>query len=174
LDTANRNAIAGSNLSVVTSQPEKITRDFMFVNQCTVSDTSISFNANYNVTQVPVITRPKPGAFVIFPVTEKIKTVLTVSGISIKEITQPQQVNVQEYVMDEKGKISLADSNMVIPAGALVIDTHQRMSNVIADLMEPEGANSMYKNNIIRKQHKENLVPVYRITKEQLLQLQTN
>jgi Zinc carboxypeptidase len=174
LDTANRNAIAGSNLSVVTSKPEKITKDYTLINQCTVSDTTISFNANYNVNQIPVITRPKPGAFVIFPVTEKIKKVLTVSGISIREITQPQQVSVQQYVVDEKGKISLADSNVVIPAGALVIDTHQRMSNVIADLVEPEGSNSMYRNNIIRKPPKENLIPVYRITKEQLLQLQTN
>jgi hypothetical protein len=174
VDMANKNAIAGTNISVATSKAEKITRDFVFVNQCTNTDTTISFNGRFNVNQKPGITRPKPAAFIIFPVTEKIKTVLTVSGVSIKETTQSQQLNVQQYAEDKKGKIVLVDSSVVIPQGAVVIDTHQRMSNVIADLIEPEGSNSMYKNNIIRKQRKGNLISLYRISNEQLLQLHTN
>ncbi|MDH7463130.1 M14 family zinc carboxypeptidase [Chitinophagaceae bacterium 26-R-25] len=174
LTQADERAIAASSPSVATSKPEKIKKDYVFVNECTVSDTTITFNANYNISQTAVIARPKPEAFVVFPVSEKMKTVLSVSGVEFKEVTQPLQTKVQQYVEEKKGSIQLKDRDVTIPAGALVIGTHQRMSNVIADLIEPEGSNSMYTNHIIKKKSDEKEIPIYRVSKEQLLQLHTN
>lgn len=174
LTQADARAIAANSPSVATSKPAKIQKDYMFVDECTGSDTTITFNANYNINQTAIISRPKPEAFVIYPASEKIKTVLSVSGVVFKEVTQSQKMKVQEYVEVKKNTITLYDYDVTVPVGALVIDTHQRMSNVIADLIEPEGANSMYSNNIIRKKFEEKEIPIYRISKEQLLQLHTN
>ncbi|KAF2328258.1 M14 family zinc carboxypeptidase [Flavobacterium daemonense] len=174
IKTANKNALEATNVSVVTSKPEIIQREYHFVDKCKVSDTTIVFNANYNVNQSPVIARSKPGAFVIFPVSEKTKKVLEVSGVSVKITTQPFQLNnVEQYAVNEKQQINLVQTAISIPEGALVIDSQQPMSNVIADLIEPEGSNSLYANNIIRKKSKENLIPIYRISREQLSQLST-
>ncbi|MFT3827429.1 MAG: M14 family zinc carboxypeptidase [Chitinophagaceae bacterium] len=174
LAKADERAMSASNQSVVTSTPEKMQKEYVFVNECTVSDTTIRFNSNYNINQIPVLVRPKPGAFVIFPATEKIRKVLAVSGVMIKEVTRPQEVKAQQYLQAKTGRIALADKSVMIPAGALVIDTHQRMSNVIADLLEPEGANSMYTNRIIKRSKDGKQIPLYRISREQLLQLPTN
>lgn len=174
LAKADERSIAATSPSVATSKPEKVKKDYVFVNECDVSDTTITFNANFNINQTAIISRPKPEAFVIFPVTAKIKTVLTVSGVVTKEVTQPQEIKVQQYVQEKKGVVTLIDHAITIPAGALIIDTHQRMSNVIADLIEPEGANSMYTNRIIKRKSDEKEIPIYRISKEQLLQLHTN
>ncbi|KAF2338355.1 M14 family zinc carboxypeptidase [Flavobacterium tistrianum] len=174
IKTANKNAIEATRVSVSTSKPETIKRNYHFVDKCKVSDTTIVFNANYNVNQSPVITRPKPGAFIIFPASEKVKKVLEVSGVSVKVIKQPFQFNkIQQYAVNEKGQINIVEGAVSIPEEALVIDSQQPMSNVIADLMEPEGANSLYANNIIRKKNKENMIPIYRISREQLSQLST-
>lgn len=172
--TANKNATEAARVSVITSKPEIIKRDYHFVDQCKVSDTTIVFNANYNINQSPVIVRPKPGAFVIFPASEKIKKVLETSGVLVKVTKQPFQFNtIEQYVVNQKGQINIIEQPVSIPEDALVIDSQQPMSNVIADLVEPGGSNSLYLNNIIRKKSHENMIPIYRISREQLAQLST-
>ncbi|QLC64870.1 hypothetical protein LPB248_00820 [Flavobacterium sp. LPB0248] len=174
IKTANKNAVEATRVSVSTSKPEIIKRDYHFVDKCKVSDTTIVFNANYNVNQSPVITRPKPGAFIIFPASEKVKKVLEVSGVSVKVIKQPFQFNrIEQYAVNQNGQINIVEGAVSVPEDALVIDSQQPMSNVIADLIEPDGANSLYANNIIRKKSKENMIPIYRISREQLSQLST-
>lgn len=171
---ANNNAAEATRVSVVTSKPEIIKRDYHFIDKCKVSDTTIVFNAKYNINQTPVITRPKPGAFLIFPASEKVKKVLEVSGVSFKETKQSLQFNnVGQYAVNQKGQINVIERAVSIPQDALVIDSQQPMSNVIADIVEPDGANSLYANNIIRKKKKENMIPIYRISHEQLSQLST-
>jgi len=172
--TANNNAVQGTRVSVISSKPEIIKRDYHFVDKCKVSDTTIVFNAKYNVNQSPLITRPKPGAFLIFPASEKIKKVLEVSGVSVKVTRQPFQFNnIEQYTVNQKGQINVIESAVAIPEDALVIDSQQPMSNVIADLIEPDSPNSLYANSIIRKKNKENMIPIYRISHEQLSQLST-
>ncbi len=172
--TAAKNAAEGTRVSVITSKPETIQRDYHFVDKCKVSDTTIVFNANYNVNQTPIIERQKPGAFLIFPASEKAKKVLAVSGVAVKTTIQPSQIGgAEQYSVDEKGQINIIKETISIPEGALVIDSQQAMSNVIADLIEPDGPNSLYANKIIRKKSKENLIPIYRISREQLSQLST-
>ena len=170
--TANKNAAEATRVSVITSKPEIIKRDYHFIDKCKVSDTTIVFNAKYNINQSPVITRSKPGAFLIFPASEKVKKVLEASGISVKVTKQPFQFNtIEQYAVNQKGQINIIQQPVSIPEGALVIDSQQPMSNVIADLVEPDGPNSLYANNIIRKKSKENMIPIYRISREQLSQL---
>lgn len=174
IKSANKNALEGSRISVITSKPETLKRDYNFVDKCKVSDTTIVFNANYNINQSPSITRSKPGAFLIFPASEKVKKILEVSGVIVKETKQPMQFNsVEQYSLNENGQIKTIESTVSVPEDALVIDSQQPMSNVIADLIEPDGANSLYTNKIIRKKNKENLIPIYRISREQLSQLST-
>ncbi|MEN2412217.1 M14 family zinc carboxypeptidase [Flavobacterium mesophilum] len=172
--TANKSAVEATRPSVSTSKPDVMQRDYKFVDKCKVSDTTIVFNANYNIKQTPLIERPKPGAFLIFPASEKTKKVLEVSGISVKTTTQPFQLNnTEQYAVNENGQINIVKEAVSIPEGALVIDSQQAMSNVIADLIEPDGANSLYTNKIIRKKSKESRIPIYRISREQLSQLST-
>ena len=144
---------------------------YLFVDECTNQHKTIEFRTYYNGVQVPVITRERPGAYLIFPCSDKVKNILTVSGLTLKEVINEQEMHVQVYKKNSKGSFDLEMKKIEIPKGAVVVDAFQPMGNTLADLIEPEGSNSMYTNGKIKISSKTETLPIYRISREQLSKL---
>ena len=117
---------------------------FLFVDECTKTHKTIEFRTYDNGGQVPVITRERPAAYLIFPCSDKVKTVLSISGVVFKEVTNPQEMDVQAYKKNSKGSFSLEKTKIEVPKDAVLIDAFQPMGNTLSDLIEPEGGNSIY------------------------------
>jgi hypothetical protein len=172
VDEANHETFNSTRLMVVTSTPEMKIIPYTFIDVCNLEYKVIDFNTRNGLVQTPQITRSRPAAYIISPCTEKIKTVLTVSGVNFSEIKDSKQLSdVEAYQRQSNGKLELKNLNIEWGAGGILIDMHQAMGNVIADLIEPEGNNSMYSNEIFKKLLHEDILPVYRLSKEQLLQI---
>ena len=171
IDSANNRSIHGDGKIVVTSNPSMREMPYLFVDECTNQHKTIEFRTYYNGVQVPVITRERPGAYLIFPCSDKVKNILTVSGLTLKEVINEQEMHVQVYKKNSKGSFDLEMKKIEIPKGAVVVDAFQPMGNTLADLIEPEGSNSMYTNGKIKISSKTETLPIYRISREQLSKL---
>ena len=172
LDSADKSCLHGSYPMVVTSKPDTRVVPFLFVDECKGEYKTIEFNALYNIIQHPVLTRPRPGGYIMFPCPQKAREVLKVSGVQMQELKEPVAMTVVAYERENSGSYRTRHYQLTIPAGAVVINAHQRMGNVIADLLEPEGSNSLAENKIISRDPMTKLLPLYRITPEQLSELQ--
>ncbi len=171
IDAANKRSVDGSGKIVVTSTPTMRQKPFLFVDECIMKHKTIEFRTYDNGDQVPGITRERPGAYLIFPCSDKVKNVLTISGLTLKEVTNEQEMNVQVYKKNNKGSFELEMKKIEIPKDAVVVDAFQPMGNTLSDLIEPEGSNSIYTNGQIKISSKTQTLPIYRITHEQLSKL---
>jgi Zinc carboxypeptidase len=171
IDSANKRSIAGSRKIVVTSNAPIKEMPFLLVDECKVQHKSIVFRTHYNMTQTPIIARDRPGGYVIFPCSKTVKNILTTSGVLLKEVTVAKEMNVQVYRKKGENGFHLENEKINIPEGAVIIDAFQPMGNTVADLVEPEGDNSMYKNGQIRINSSSATLSIYRITHEQISQL---
>ncbi len=171
IDAANKSSVNGDRNIVVTSEPAMKQMPFLFVDECTNEHKTIEFRTYYNMDQTPVITRDRPGAYLIFPCSKKVKDVLTTSGLVLKEVNNPQEMTVQVYKKNDAGSFELETKKINIPKDAVIIDALQPMGNTLSDLIEPEGSNSIYMNGQIKTEAKKGTLPVYRISHEQLSKL---
>ncbi len=171
IDSANKRSIDGTGNIVVKSKPSIRKMPFLFVDECANMHKTIEFRAYYNGEQTPIITRNRPGAYLIFPCSKKVKDVLSISGLTWSQVTGPQEMDVQLYKLTSEGSFELKTNKMEIPKDAVVIDAFQPMGNTLSDLIEPEGNNSIYSNGQLKT--KNETLPVYRISREQLSKLQT-
>jgi hypothetical protein len=169
IDSANQRSLAGARNIVVTSNPPIRHMPFLFVDECTNTQKTIEFRTYYNMAQTPVLTRQRPGAYLLFPCSVKVKNVLTASGVVWKLAGEAQEMEVQTYKMKNDGSFELALKKIAVPKDAVVVDAFQTMGNTVADLIEPEGSNSIFKNGQIKAEDK--ILPVYRISREQLSKL---
>jgi hypothetical protein len=171
IDEANKRSINGSRKIVVTSNPTMKEMPFLFVDECTKTHKTIKFRTYDNGDQKPVITRERPAAYLIFPCSDKVKTVLSISGVLFKEVTNQQEMDVLAYKKNSKGSFNLEKTKTEVPKGAVLIDAFQPMGNTLSDLIEPEGGNSIYANGQIKVSSKTETLPIYRISHEQLSKL---
>ncbi len=171
IDSANKRSVDGDRNIVVTSKPPLKQKPFLFVDECKNEHKTIEFRTYYNMDQTPVITRERPGAYLIFPCSKKVKDVLTISGLVLKEVSNPQEMDVQVYKENSTGSFTLEMKKIRVPQDAVIIDALQPMGNTLSDLIEPEGSNSMYSNGDIKTENKTKTLPIYRISREQLSKL---
>ncbi len=171
INSANDRSIRGAGKIVVTSNPSMRKMPFLFVDECTNKHKTIEFRTNDNVVQVPVITRERPAAYLIFPCSDHVKNILLISGVSFSKVTNEQEMNVLAYKENDKGSFDLETKKISVPRDAVIVDAFQPMGNTIADLIEPEGGNSIYKNGGIKISSKTKTLPIYRISHEQLSKL---
>ncbi len=171
IDEANKRSINGSRKIVVTSNPTMKEKPFLFVDECTKTHKTIDFRTYDNGDQKPVITRERPAAYLIFPCSDKVKTVLSISGVLFKELPNQQEMNVEVYKKNSKGSFNLEKTKIDVPKDAVLIDAFQPMGNTLSDLIEPEGGNSIYSNGQIKISPKSETLPIYRISREQLSKL---
>jgi hypothetical protein len=171
IDSANKRSIDGSRKIIVTSKPTMREMPYLFVDECTNKHKTIEFRTYYNGVQVPVITRTRPGGYLIFPCSKKVKSILTISGVTLSEVANQQEMSVQVYKKNNKGSFTLETEKIEIPKGALIVDALQPMGNSLSDLIEPEGSNSIYTSGEIKISSKTETLPIYRISHEQLSKL---
>jgi len=167
---ANKRAIRADRDIVVTSKSKAEIYPFTFVDKCANAYKTVDFNASNNNVQTPEITRSRPEAYLILSVDEKVKRVLVASGIEFSEIKNQTILSLEAYQLNA-GSYQLVNQETTIGKGAIVINMHQKMGNTIADLLEPEGNNSLIGNDLLKllngSDHN-----LYRITKNQMIQLQ--
>ncbi len=171
---ANHETANSTRKVVVRSEPKMTVEPFLFVDACKLEYRTIDFNARNNLYQTPTLERERPAAYVIYPCSEKLKNILLVSGVVITELKNGADLNnVECYTLDKADKISIVKKNISVSSPAVLIDMHQPMGNVVADLLEPEGGNSFYQNDLLKKliNRKDDLLPIFRLNSEQLLQI---
>lgn len=161
----------GSDI-VLESESEKIDFPFVFVNTCTNEYQTITFQANFNVKQKPLVTRKRPDGYLIVTKSKQIFKILNASGIVYQVVDKPKKIEVETYKQLDKFKFEISNETIEIPMGTIVINEHQKMGNVIIELMEPEEKNSLVFNNLLKPFKGTNKLRVYRINKDQVLQLQ--
>ncbi len=171
IDSANKRSIKGDRKIIVTSEPKMTQKPFLLVDECANEHKTIEFRTYDNVQQKPVITRERPGAYLIYPCSDKVKNVLTISGLSVKELDHTYEMDAEVYKAKGDGSFVLEKRKVRVLAGVVVVDAFQPMGNTLADLIEPEGANSMYSNGDIKTDNKTKMLPIYRISHEQLSKL---
>jgi hypothetical protein len=171
IDAANNRSIKGTGKIVVTSKYGTQMKPFLFVDECKGEHKTVDFNTRNNNDQKPIITRERPGAYVIYPCSDAVKNILITSGVKIKELTASQDMNIDSYSEQASKDFTLSNGNKSIPKGAVIIETAQQMSNAIFNLLEPEGKDSLYTNGFIKKEGKDKTLTLYRISPEQLLKI---
>ena len=105
---------------------------FLFVDECANKHKTIEFRTYYNGHQKPVITRERPGAYLVFPCSNKVKDVLTISGVILKKVNKPQEMDVQVYKKNSTGSFTLEMKKIKVQKGALLIDAWQTMGNTLS------------------------------------------
>ncbi|QBN17611.1 M14 family zinc carboxypeptidase [Flavobacterium nackdongense] len=157
---------------VLDSKPAKIDFPFVFVNTCKNEYETVLFQANFNITQEPTQTRERAAGYVIVTKSKQVQKILKASGIVFQNVAQPENLKVETFKQLDIHKFELENEMKEIPEGALVIDGSQKMGNLIIELLEPELTNSLVSNNLLKPFKGTNTLRVFRINKEQVLQLQ--
>ena len=150
IDEANKRSIQWFPKNRCDFESDHEGKAFSFCGRMYQKHKTIEFRTYDNGDQVPVITRERPGAYLIFPCSDKVKNVLTMSGVTLKEVANEQEMDVQGYKKNSKGSFSLEKIKIEVPKGAVLIDAFQPMGNTLSDLIEPEGGNSIYTNGQIK------------------------
>lgn len=169
---ANQETAQKKDAIILSSESEKINFPFVFVNTCTNEFETVLFEANYNVNQSPVTTRNRPDGYVLATTSKQIIKTLNASGIIYQIIDAKTRLEVETFKQLDSRKFDIIKESVEIPEGAIVIDESQKMGNLIIELLEPEGNNSFVANRLLKPFKGTNTLRIYRINKEQVLQLQ--
>lgn len=171
VEQANQKAIQGKEDIVITSKPTMIDSEFQFINTCTNEYSIYKFLAKDNVDQIATATRKRPDGYVIITKSKPLFNVLRTSGVDFTVTEKPFEMEVETYELI-KDKFELKKATQSIPAGSILIKAHQKMGNTVVDLLEPEGANSMYTNKILKTLPNSNRLRLLRVNLSQIVQLQ--
>ena len=157
---------------VLESKAESITFPFVFVNKCTNKLETINFKANFNIKQVPTVTRKRPGGYVIVTKSKRVIKILNASGIVYQNISSSTMAEVETFAQLDTQVFEMKSELKKIRRGAILIDSSQKMGNLITELLEPEVNNSLVANKLLKPFKDTNILRIYRINKEQVLQFQ--
>ncbi len=169
---ANEATINNMQPIVVSSNAEIIEGSYRFVNTCTNETEIIYFETKNNLKHTAVKTRERAAGYVIVTKNKHAAEVLKNSGIVITKLAKPTLLELQAYKLDNKNAPYLISTPFKLPAGAIIIDAKQKMGNLLVDLLEPELSNSLVANKTLKKIKGTDLMGLFRINKNQLLQLQ--
>lgn len=172
IQNANQETANKINDVVLESKAEIIDFPFVFVNTCTYEFETVHFNANFNIEQTPTVTRKRPDGYIIATKSKQVFKILNASGIIYQTSTAPASLEVETFKQLDINKFDIIKEFTAIPEGAIVIDESQKMGNLIIELLEPEGNNSLVANKLLKQFRGTNTLRIYRINKEQVLQLQ--
>jgi hypothetical protein len=172
IQKANQETFNKVDKIVLESKTKKIDFPFVFVNTCKNEFETVVFQANFNISQEPIQTRERAAGYVIVTKSKQVRKVLDASGIVYQNVSQPANLTVETFNQLDIHKFDLKNESKEIPEGAIVIDGSQKMGNLIIELLEPELLNSLVSNNLLKPFKGTNTLRVFRINKEQVLQLQ--
>jgi Zinc carboxypeptidase len=157
---------------VLESKTKKIDFPFVFVNTCKNEYETVVFHANYNIEQEPIQTRERADGYVIVTKSKQVRKILDASGIFYQNLVKPTTLSVETFKQLDIQKFEMNKETKEIPEGAIVIDGSQKMGNLLIELLEPELANSLVANSLLKPFKGSNTLRIFRINKEQVLQLQ--
>ncbi|MGL5112667.1 MAG: M14 family zinc carboxypeptidase [Flavobacterium sp.] len=172
VEKANQKAIEGKAPVVVESKPTMIESNYQFVNTCTNEYVNYKFKAKDNNNSIAEVTRKRPEGYVIITKSKPLYNVLRTSGIEFSVTDRPNKMAIETYTLNDNGAFELQKQEMEIPSGSILIKAHQKMGNVIVDLLEPEGNNSLYQNKILKLLPNSNRLRLFRVSLSQIVQLQ--
>jgi len=157
---------------VVLSEAEIIKEPYRFINTCTNKTEIIYFETKNNLNHTAVKTRPRADGYVVVTKNKHVIEILKNSGIEISKLKNPTLLELQAYKLDNINVPYLISIPYKLPAGAIIINAKQKMGNLLVDLLEPELSNSLVTNKTLKKIKGTELLGIFRINKNQLLQLQ--
>lgn len=172
VEQANQKAIQGKTAIVIASKPTMIESNFQFINTCTNEYSIYKFLAKDNINHIAEETRKRPEGYVIITKSKPLFNVLRTSGIEFSVTEKPYEMEVETYVPSTNAKFELKKESLSIPKGSILIKAHQKMGNTVVDLLEPEGANSLYQNKILKSLPNSDTLRLLRVNLSQIVQLQ--
>lgn len=172
IQKANQETIDIINDIVLESKAEIINFPFVFVNTCANKLETVNFDANLNINQTPIFSRKRPNGYIIVTNSQQILKTLNASGVIYQTTTEPTKLMVETYKQEDGTKYDIVKQFTTIPKGSIIINESQKMGNLIIELLEPEINNSFVSNKLLKPFKDTNILRIYRINKEQVLQFQ--
>ncbi|MEM6262732.1 MAG: M14 family zinc carboxypeptidase [Bacteroidota bacterium] len=127
---------------------------------------------------VPVLTRPRPSAYLILATEAKAIKNLKVLGLEMEVLAKAQKMTVETYqvssylkspmkyegVRRQEVTTFITQEERAFPAGTYLLKLDQPKANLAIEVLEPEGANSFVSFSVIQTANGDEL-PVYRLPK---------
>lgn len=122
--------------------------------------TAVEFENSLKTT--PLLTRPRPHAYVLAPSQEAAARRLALNGVVVLRVTAPATVTAEAYRVravtggagstinpDQRAAAELAGGEVAVPAGAFVIPAAQALANLVFAALEPEAPGSFFGADVL-------------------------
>lgn len=166
---------------VARQRPEK--REMIFVDPSTGNDKPVSVTWLSSLQIEPVLTRPRPAAYLLSGATREAIEVLARAGIATRVLTKAATVEAVRYRVDAialgakedgrgddtgagaivKGTYSLSKEWISIAPGDIYIPLDQPLSGLVAALLEPESDAGLVANKLVPAEQGA-LLPISRLS----------
>ena len=166
---------------VARQRPER--REMVFVDPSTGADKLVSVTWLSSLQIEPVLTRPRPAAYLLSGATPETIEILTRAGIATRVLTKAATIEAVRYRVDAialgakedgrgddtgagaivKGTYSLSKETVSIMPGDIYIPLDQPLAGLVAALLEPESDAGLVANKIIPAQQGA-LLPISRLS----------
>lgn len=186
---------ASSNVSLIKSEIEKansLSNDVVVTSKRKIykdSIKTIDLDSNelidFEVTirdalqSKPILKRNRPTAYLIAKDQTEIIAKLKILGITIEELTEDTELEVETYTVSVYEKEAEKYENMnlqniettlntktiLFPKGTIKIPMNQKRTNLIVELVEPEAPNSFVSFGVLETELNQEL-PIYRLSKK--------
>jgi Zinc carboxypeptidase len=182
------NSIDNTNDIVVTSRRRMYKDELQAIDIATNEVISIPVTLHNALQSQAVLTRKRPGAYIIMPNQLKAIQNLKLMGLVLDSLTDEKQLEVvvESYYLKEQDAETAGDEEddegitgntsgdektveISFPKGTYILYLNQRCANLACEVLEPENPNSFLAMKVI-KVHDFTMLPVYRYMKTEKIQ----